>query len=115
PATHTWLTPLGPVAVDVEGCTDLVERGLAVRDDAPHRAEHSLEVQLPLLQRSVEAATVLPIVAGPADTAAIAAVITAAVARQPAGTVALCSTDLSHYLDQDSARARDAVTVQAML
>jgi AmmeMemoRadiSam system protein B len=116
PATPTWLTPLGPVTVDVEGCADLVEQGLAVRDDAPHRAEHSLEVQLPLLQRSIGAPfTVLPIVAGPTDTEAVAAVIAAAVARQPSRTVAVCSTDLSHYLDQDAARDRDAETVQAIL
>ena len=68
-------------------------------------AEHSLEVQLPFLQR------VLGEVTGAADRGracptveAVAAVIAAAARRPTPVPWSLCSTDLSHYLD-DAARA----------
>jgi AmmeMemoRadiSam system protein B len=116
PSASTWLTPLGPVRIDVAGCAALARAGYATVDDAPHVPEHSIEVQLPFLQRAVgPSVDVLPIVVGPARAEAVAATIGAGVAYAPDGTIVLCSTDLSHYLDAGAARAKDARTVQAIL
>jgi AmmeMemoRadiSam system protein B len=104
PASTTWATPLGELPVTrVEGLTV---------DDAPHAPEHALEVQLPFLQRALgRPVPILPVAVGRAPPEPVAAVITAATG---AGTVVLCSTDLSHYLAQPAAMDRDARTAAAI-
>jgi MEMO1 family protein len=111
PASGAWTTPLGELPV-------MDRTGLAEHlriDDAPHAPEHSLEVQLPFLQRALgRPVPILPIAVGRANDQAVAATVAAAVAGAGAGTVVLCSTDLSHYLDQAAAMDRDARTANAI-
>ena len=108
PASQAWATPLGELPV-----ADLTAVAAHVSvDDAPHVPEHSLEVQLPFLQRALgRPVPILPIAVGRTPPEAVAAALAAAVA---AGTVVLCSTDLSHYLDQAAAMDRDARTASAV-
>jgi AmmeMemoRadiSam system protein B len=105
PATARWLTPLGPVAIEPAPAID----GLAT-DDAPHAAEHSLEVQLPFLQRAVPGVPVLPIAVGVSTVDLVANVVEATVS----GAVLLCSTDLSHYQPDALARQQDERTARAV-
>jgi AmmeMemoRadiSam system protein B len=112
PTTQRWATPLGDVTIAAELARELVAARRTGADDAPHAPEHSLEVQLPLLRRALPDAQVLPVLVGNAGPAEVAALLTAA--DRP-GTVLLCSTDLSHYLNQDDALAADARTIQAVL
>jgi len=115
PVARRWLTPLGPVMLDTEGCLALVDSGHATADDEPHAPEHSLEVQLPFLQRALGFdVPVLPIVAGPSTMESVAAAIEAAVGGRD-GTVVICSTDLSHYADEATAIAQDEQTLGAVL
>lgn len=109
PASSTWATPLGELPVmDTTGLAEHV-----TVDDAPHAPEHSLEVQLPFLQRALDRPVpILPIAVGRASTEAVAAVLSA-IPPEP-DTIVLCSTDLSHYLDQPTAIARDAQTASAI-
>ncbi len=109
-----WRTPLGDVPVDLYGAEYLINGGYAAPGDTPHVPEHSLEVQLPFLQRVLRGGVpVLPILIGAAPPGEVADAITAA--ARPAGTVVLCSTDLSHHLEDHAARAQDAVTGNAVL
>ncbi len=113
PTADRWRTPLGDVAID-SAARELAAGGHAAADDAPHAPEHSLEVQLPFLQRVVGGAVpVLPMVVG-ASTVDDLMVTIAAAADRP-GTVVLCSTDLSHYLPDAAARQQDERTVGAVL
>jgi AmmeMemoRadiSam system protein B len=116
PAVDTWLTPLGEVALDIAGTKALVEAGHAAVDDKPHAPEHSLEVQLPFLQRTLGAFRLLPIAVGVSSVDSVAACVEGALAdAETAGrTVVICSTDLSHYLDEDSANEQDEQTVRAI-
>ena len=50
PSVDAFATPLGEVPVDDAHRQRLRELGLVGISDAPHAAEHSLEVQLPFLQ-----------------------------------------------------------------
>jgi MEMO1 family protein len=109
PTADRWSTPLGEVVVDPMTAT-LADGGRATADDAPHAPEHSLEVQLPFLQRAVPAASVVPVAVGEAGTDEVADVAAAA----GSGTVLLCSTDLSHYLPDADARRQDARTAAAI-
>ncbi len=114
PAATHWATPLGTVPVDVDGVETLATASLATVDDAPFAPEHSLEVQLPFLQRVCAGPiAVLPVAIG-LSTVEEAAAVLAAVADRP-GTVVLCSTDLSHYQPEELALAQDAGTIRAVL
>jgi MEMO1 family protein len=111
PTTARWLTPLGPVSVDTAAAHDLAAACAdLVADDAPHAPEHSLEVQLPFLQRAVPGVPVLPIAVGLSTMDAVAAVIEAAAPD----TLVLCSTDLSHYHPDTEARRQDERTARAI-
>lgn len=111
PASPAWRTPLGELPV--EDAAALAALGLTV-DDAPHAPEHSLEVQLPFLQRALgRPVPVLPVVVGAAAPDAVAGLLAGA-GGGAAGTVVLCSSDLSHYLDRSAAEAVDARTAAAI-
>lgn len=111
PSTDRWLTPLGEVTVD-EHARTLVADGHAAVDDAPHLPEHSLEVQVPFLQRVVPGVPIVPVLVGSSTSDDI--VVTVAAAADEPGTVVLCSTDLSHYLPDAQARAQDERTAKAV-
>ena len=109
----TWRTPLGDLPIDHVGREMLLDAG-ATKADAPHRSEHSIEVQLPFLQRCFPGVPVLPVAAGSGDPEAAAETIAPALADD---ALLVVSTDLSHYLDAATARRRDertAASVEAL-
>jgi AmmeMemoRadiSam system protein B len=113
PSQAAWRTPLGDVPVDRTVVFGLAEAGYAAVDDLPHEREHSLEVQLPFLQRVLPAGVpVVPLAVGASRPDDVLLTLLAAV--RP-GTLVLCSTDLSHYLTLDAARRQDERTAQAVL
>jgi hypothetical protein len=105
-------TPLGRVAVDV----DLVARARELPQvrvlERAHAAEHSLEVQLPFLQRVLEDFALVPLAAGEALADDVGEVLD----RLWGGTETLIvvSSDLSHYHDEETARRLDAETAAAI-
>ena len=113
PTAGAFETPLGPVAVDVECCDALAERPDVVGDDTPHGREHAIEVQLPFLLRVLPSGwRLVPILVGQAEPPGIADVLEAATTP---GSLTVCSTDLSHYLDHESAVERDRRTAEAIV
>ncbi|HEX6888592.1 MAG TPA: AmmeMemoRadiSam system protein B [Candidatus Nanopelagicales bacterium] len=110
-----WRTPLGEVPIDGDLTADLRAHfdSVAPGDDA-HAPEHSLEVQLPFLQRVLEPGwTLVPLIVG-ADLPDETATVIVRCAALP-DTLVVVSTDLSHYLDHESAIARDERTIAAVL
>lgn len=113
PAAAAFETPLGSVPVDAVCCERLAQFPGVVRDDAPHAPEHSVEVQLPFLQRLLPTDwELVPIVVGRAEAEVVVGVIDSAAGPD---TAVVCSTDLSHYLDQEQAAARDRRTAEAIV
>jgi MEMO1 family protein len=114
PVTGRWRTPLGPVELDAATAQSLAAQGIVTANDTPHALEHSLEVQLPFLQRVYGEGlpTILPVGIGQSTMEQIVAVIEAAAGD---GAVVLCSTDLSHYLTDAQAREQDARTAEAIV
>lgn len=108
PSVEWFATPLGEVALDRMAIDDLLELPQVVEMDAPHADEHSLEVQLPFLQHLLGPFELIPLVVGEASAAHVGQVLE----RLWGGdeTLILISSDLSHYLDYDTARERDAAT-----
>jgi hypothetical protein len=110
-----WRTPLGDVALDGEVAADLRARFDSVAPaDSAHAPEHSLEVQLPFLQRVLRPGwRLVPLIVG-ADLPEEVAAVIAHCAGLPE-TLVVVSTDLSHYLDHDAAVQRDGRTIRAIL
>lgn len=114
PAARHWASPLGLSPVDQALAQQLAAEGLVLVDDAPHAAEHALEVQLPFLQTVLLPGTpILPVVVGQADPARVAALIERCWGG--AETLFILSTDLSHYLPYMEAAAMDQATVAHLL
>lgn len=110
---QAWRTPLGEVPVDVDACRALVASGAAVEADDAHAPEHSLEVQLPFLLDVLRSVTIVPLVVGRGTPAQVAAALD--VVWDGDATLVVASSDLSHYLDEGAARARDDRTCRAVL
>ncbi len=111
PSSTAFATPLGEIEIDRNVLAALVDAGLVDLDDRAHSPEHSLEVELPFLQRILGRFTLVPLLVGDATPEQVAAIIAAALDER---TLLVVSTDLSHYLDDISARARDAATAEAI-
>jgi len=106
-----YRTPLGDVPLDKTAILDLDFPGVQVIDES-HRNEHSLEVHLPFLQALLGDFSVVPIVVGDAAPELVSQVLDALWGGPE--TLIVISSDLSHYLKYDDARAIDAVTCQAI-
>jgi hypothetical protein len=108
PSVAAFATPLGPVPVDRAAIAVLADLPFVEQSDPAHQMEHSLEVQLPFLQKVLGDFSVVPLVVGNADGAAVAAVLE----RLWGGpeTLIVISSDLSHYQDYATARRLDADT-----
>lgn len=110
PAAEAFATPLGTVAVDRPALAALA--GPVAVDPRAHAGEHSLEVQLPFLQLVLPGRPVVPLLTGAGPVGPVVETLVSAAALP--STLVLVSSDLSHYLDDDAARHRDAATVAAI-
>lgn len=113
PGVGALETPLGQVPLDAE----LVARAKAfpfVSESAKaHEREHSLEVQLPFLQRVLGDFTVLPLAAGRVATEDVQALLEAVWGGPE--TLVVVSSDLSHYRPYAEAQAFDRRTAARIL
>lgn len=109
-----FYTPLGLIMIDAEARERALQHEGVALDDAAHRQEHSIEVQLPFLTRALgEGWKLLPMAVGHATPALVADVL------EPywddPSTLVVVSTDLSHYLDQEAATRVDRETAAAVV
>lgn len=113
PEADAFATPLGEVRLDRDADERLRHLPHVIRSDHVHAPEHSLEVQLPFLQRVLADFALVPLVVGDATPQDVAAVIEAC--WDGPETLLLISSDLSHYLPYAVADAKDADTVRQIL
>jgi hypothetical protein len=115
-------TPLGEVTVDQAG----VQRVRAIAgegadvtvDDTAHREDHALAVQLPFLRVVLGEFSVIPFLVGPCPTDRAADVLDAVCVDGESlrdDTLIVVSTDLSHYLDYETACRMDRATADAIV
>ncbi|MEW6610026.1 MAG: AmmeMemoRadiSam system protein B [Patescibacteria group bacterium] len=110
-----WQTPLGRVSINRRIRDLLVEQDTIFRiDETPHRSEHSLEVQLPFLQKVLSQFTIVPILVNRVNNEEKAR-ISAALAALPGDVVVIASTDLSHYPSYEDAQKVDAQVIEAIV
>lgn len=113
PDARQFATPLGAVAIDAAGAA--IARGLphVLDSSLAHAGEHSLEVQLPFLQRLLKDFTLVPLVVGDATGAMVADVLDALWGGPE--TLIVVSSDLSHYHRYREAQAIDRTTADTIL
>lgn len=114
-------TPLGTIAVDRGFARKLAgsspEIKLSSRGHVPSKdgAEHSLEVQLPFLQRTLSDFELVPIVMGDQSYEASRALgVALAELIRGTDTLIVASSDLSHYHPYEQAVALDGKTLNAI-
>jgi hypothetical protein len=109
-------TPLGDVEVSAADADAIVASAPVVCElPAAHQREHSLEMQLPFLQRVLPGVPIVPLVMGHQSRATMASLaegLASALASRRALLVA--SSDLSHYHDSRRAGMLDRVIVDAV-
>ena len=112
----TWRTPLGAVPIDA-GLTDALARAPGVEpDDEAHLHEHSLEVQVPFLQRLQPDLSLAALCLGPLPWRACEDLGRAlGEAAAAAGALIVASSDMSHYVPASVARVKDRMAIDRLV
>jgi AmmeMemoRadiSam system protein B len=111
-SADAFATPLGEIPLDRPAIDALLRRTQVAVIDAAHADEHSLEVQLPFLQRVLGRFRLVPLAVGAATHTAVADVLDELWGA--ADTLIVISSDLSHYYDYATATRLDADTAAAI-
>jgi AmmeMemoRadiSam system protein B len=111
PAVDAYRTPLGlvllsPAVKQYRGRSPFVSVARA------HAREHSLEVQLPFIQRTLRSPRLVPMVFGRVAPEDVARALAAGIDEK---TLVVASTDLSHHHPYETAQQLDRQTVDAIL
>jgi len=118
-SSGSWLTPLGAVAVDA-GLADQLRQHchLVVDDSVAHAEEHSLEVQLPFLQRMVGDFSFVPIAIGASGYAALETLgrgMALTIRDWGKPVLMVASSDMNHYEPDDVTRLKDRKAIDKIL
>ncbi|HIE10097.1 MAG TPA: AmmeMemoRadiSam system protein B [Kiritimatiellae bacterium] len=95
-ATH-YATPLGEIPLDRECIAALGKSAVVVCRPEVHRVEHSVQIELPLLQHALGEFALVPIVVGQLDLADIGRVADAIRPLVDEETLLIASSDFTHY------------------
>jgi hypothetical protein len=105
-------TPLGRIHLDREAIDDILKLPQIITSDAAHAPEHSLEVQLPFLQMTLDDFQLVPLVVGQATSEEVGEVLEHLWGGPE--TLIVISSDLSHFHDYEKACELDRSTTAAI-
>ncbi len=94
--TH-YQTPLGEVAVDVSCIDKLLEYPMFQNVPSAHQNEHSVQIEIPLLQYCQERFSIIPIVAGDCSLETIKKAAGILKSFVDENTLVVASSDFTHY------------------
>lgn len=118
-SSGAWRTPLADAPIDEALAEELGrECPLLSEDSVAHTTEHSLEVQVPFLQVLAPGFSFVPVALGTVDFESLVNVGRAIgrVLRQAKENVLLLTTsDLNHYEDDATTRAKDRKAIDRLL
>lgn len=118
---RAWRTPLGDVKIDDDLALAISRNGDCIAvDGMSHFREHSIEVQLPILQSLRKEMKIVPITVSHSDLAQYRKAATAiADAIKSLGmakrTTIIASSDFTHYEDLKSAEKKDSSAISAII
>lgn len=114
-----WETPLGRAPVDSELAARIRDSfPRLVPDPVAHGREHSLEVQLPFLQRLIPGFRFVPIAIGVSDYETLAGLgeaIAGVLEKMPERVLIIASSDMNHYESDSVTRRKDREAIDAIL
>jgi AmmeMemoRadiSam system protein B len=114
-----WQTPLGLAPLDHPLAEKIMRACPLLREDAvAHSGEHSLEVQLPFLQRLAPSFTFVPIVIGTAQLSELEALghaIANVLASEHQPILVIASSDMNHYESDAVTRVKDRKAIDRIL
>jgi AmmeMemoRadiSam system protein B len=118
-STDAWQTPLGLSPIDAPLAGKISRACPLLREDGvAHSAEHSLEVQLPFLQRLAPSFAFVPIViAGVpcADLESLGQALAEVIRAEPESILIVASSDMNHYEPDDVTRVKDGKAIERIL
>jgi len=107
-------TPLGEIAIDEDFADKLINANpKIIFKNSAHLKEHSLEVQLPFLQKVLSDFKIVPIILG--NHGGVDILIDALKNLINDNTLIIASSDLSHYPNYKDAQYSDNKVIQAIL
>ena len=114
-----WQTPLGMAPID-HLLAEKVSRAFPQlrEDEVAHSAEHSLEVQLPFLQRATASFAFVPIVLGGVQWDVLEALghaLASVIAAEPEPILLIASSDMNHYESDAVTRIKDRKAIDQIL
>jgi hypothetical protein len=114
-----WETPLGVVLIDAALAGTLKKACSALEEDPDaHRAEHSLEVQVPFLQHLKPDLRIVPIALGAGSydpLHELGEALASVLATMSPRPLLIASTDLNHYEPESIGRVKDRKAIDAIL
>jgi hypothetical protein len=114
-----WRTPLGDVPADEELASALKAHfSLLAEDDAAHRFEHALEVQLPFLQVLRPDFSFVPIAVGTSHfevLSALGVAISSVIREAGEQVLVIASSDMNHYESDAVTRVKDRRAIDRLL
>lgn len=106
----SWRTPLGDIDLDLDIIKKLTSEFGVKYLDEPFNNEHSIEVQLPLIQMLRSNIKIVPILIGNVDYTKISTIIKEFWSNK--STSFIISSDLSHFYKDNEAKMLDALTAE---
>jgi len=117
-----WQTPLGTVSIDQE-LSHLLQGEVKFlkQDETAHAREHSIEVQLPFLQRVLGEFSLIPIslahisIEECIEIGTAVADLLRSIRQSGTRTIMMASSDLSHYLSPKDTAELDGIALEQVL
>ena len=114
-----WETPLGLVPLDSGLASRIVSLCPFLREDeVAHSNEHSLEVQLPFLQRLAPSFSFVPIVLGPVNyehLEQLGQALAEVIGSETEPVLIVASSDMNHYESDSVTRVKDKKAIDRIL
>ena len=112
-----WETPLGKVEVDSESAEEISRLSQNIEPDFfSHTREHSLEVQIPILQKTFSDFKILPIslINQSKEIAEDVGIAISKIAKKK-NTIIIGSSDFTHYESNEFAHEQDMALIEPIL
>ncbi len=113
-----FTTPLGDIEINAEMAKQIMDYAPGIIQSYPeaHAQEHSLEVQIPFLQRTLQNFKIVPILVDETKLSPkLAEAIVHAIHKIQGKALLIGSTDLTHYPKYEDAKKVDIATIEAIL
>ncbi len=112
----SWETPLGEVSINQDLAQKILDPKSGIMAETKvHAEEHSLEIELPFLQKTLAGFQIVPILLGQVREETLTALTKKIAENLDEQTLLIVSSDLSHYPSAEIAEKTDKETLKAIL